>query len=143
VRVFMYGTEDQPLEDTPEVRKWLETLAIPKCAIWRAENPIELDHVYVASCLLPDALDHRHIVAAPYCPSAYCGRCAGHRELDGADEVIPNAWLYEAPEASLGIIEADRMAALARIGAVAFPGSLVDNLRFYQAGTIYATGGNQ
>jgi hypothetical protein len=54
------------LEDTPEVRLQLATMGIPKCASWRRENN------------------------QPYCPSAYCARCAGLRYLDGVDPVVPN-----------------------------------------------------
>ena len=32
-------------------------------------------------------------VAAPYCCSAYCPRCAGMRALDGVDPLTPNQWM--------------------------------------------------
>lgn len=76
------------LEDTPEVREWLETLAIPRCQSWREANRE----------LIPGKHDdapctERCYSAAPYCPSAYCVRCAGLRALNGEAALLPNEWM--------------------------------------------------
>jgi hypothetical protein len=89
--------DDQPartvsgvVEDTPEVREWLEGLAIPKCKQWREANPELIgpahahnDGTCTKSCWM----------SAPYCPSAYCLRCAGLRALDGEAALLPNEWM--------------------------------------------------
>jgi hypothetical protein len=72
--------------DTPENRAWAETLAIPRCATWRAEHP---EHI---SCF--GAHDTCETAPAPYCCSAYCARCAILRHLDGEPPLTPNEWIH-------------------------------------------------
>lgn len=82
------GDQDDPaaggiLIDTPESRAALEQVAIPRCREWRETNPEDG----------PGHPDGPEQAIAPYCPSAYCPRCAGLRALDGADPITPNQWL--------------------------------------------------
>jgi hypothetical protein len=78
IPVVLYVADGMPqtyeLEDTPESRGWLESYAIPKCYSWREINREDGN-------------------AAPYCPSAYCPRCAGMRALDGEEPLTPNEWM--------------------------------------------------
>lgn len=84
------------VEDSPEVREWLETQAIPRCQEWRENNPEMVWSGDVTDdagiVVAPENLCQR-LVPAPYCPSAYCIRCAGLRALDGEAALLPNEWM--------------------------------------------------
>lgn len=73
------GMRYDELQDTPEVRAWLDSQAIPRCAQNRLDNA--------------DPTDGQ---PAAYCVSAYCVRCAGYRSIDGVPPELPNAWMWVA-----------------------------------------------
>lgn len=93
VPVDLPGPPNQPpvhglVQESPESRAWLETLAIPGCKPWR-EAHLE------PMTLSGDLSDGREPTMAPYCCSAYCQRCAGLRALDRVEPLRPNEWMHE------------------------------------------------
>jgi len=79
------------------VRIALDKQAIPRCREWREANP----ELIWSGKVTNDAgivTNPENLVQvphpAPYCCSAYCPRCAGLRELDGVEPLLPNGWMH-------------------------------------------------
>lgn len=77
--------------ENQEERDALEAEAVPLCRAWRLYHPevARNGETWADGTTTPGPV----MVPAPYCCSAYCGRCQGLRMLDGERLIEPNEWM--------------------------------------------------